>query len=115
MKKMMLSIALMLVALGAMAEKKTVTLYIHDMECKNCQAKVENTLAFEKGVRSLDFDLEKRQVTITYNDEKTSVEKLQQALLKYNKYGSQVVVECETPCKEQSACCQKKAKKECCK
>ncbi len=109
MKKMILSIAMVLMALTAAAEKKTVTLYIHDMECKNCMAKVENTLAFEKGVRALDFDLAKRQVTITYNDKKTTVEKLQQALMKYNKYASQVVVgECETPCQKKASCCQKK-------
>ena len=108
MRKMILSIAMVLMALTAAAEKKTVTLYIHDMECKNCMAKVENTLAFEKGVRSLDFDLAKRQVTVTYNDEKTTVEKLQQALIKYNKYASQVVTECHKSCLEKTSCCQKK-------
>lgn len=109
MKKMILSIAMVLMALTAAAEKQTVTLYVHDMECNNCMAKVEKTLAFEKGVQNLDFDLAKRQVTVTYNDKKTTVEKLQQALMKYNKYASQVVVgECEMPCQKKASCCQKK-------
>lgn len=109
MRKMILSIAMVLMALTAAAEKQTVTLYVHDMECNSCKAKVEKTLAFERGVQDLEFNLEKRQVTITYNDEKTTVEKLQQALMKYNKYASQVVSgECETPCQKKASCCQKK-------
>ena len=108
MRKMILSIAMVLMALTAAAEKQTVTLYVHDMECNSCKAKVEKTLAFERGVQDLEFNLEKRQVTITYNDEKTTVEKLQQALMKYNKYTSQVVTKCHKPCLEKSSCCQKK-------
>ena len=108
MRKMILSIAMVLMALTAAAEKQTVTLYIHDMECNGCKAKVEKTLAFERGVQDLEFNLEKRQVTIVFNDKKTTIEKLQQALMKYNKYTSQVVTECHKFCLEKTSCCQKK-------
>ena len=108
MRKMILSIAMVLMALTAAAEKQTVTLYVQDMECNSCKAKVEKTLAFERGVQDLEFNLEKRQVTIVFNDKKTTIEKLQQALIKYNKYASQVVTECHKSCLEKTSCCQKK-------
>lgn len=108
MRKMILSIAMVLMALTAAAEKQTVTLYVHDMECNSCKAKVEKTLAFERGVQDLEFNLEKRQVTIVFNDKKTTIEKLQQALMKYNKFPSQIVTECQKTCPEKISCCQKK-------
>lgn len=75
----------------AVAEKQTVSLYVPDMECNNCKSKVENVLAYEKGIRKLGFDVQKRLVTVTYEDRKTSVEKLQDALMKYLNYKSVVV------------------------
>ena len=103
MRKMILSIAMVLMALTAAAEKQTVTLYIHDMECNSCKAKVEKTLAFERGVQDLEFNLEKRQVTIVFNDKKTTIEKLQQALMKYNRYPSQVIDGCHKTCLEKES------------
>lgn len=83
-------------ALVASAEKQTTTLHIPDMECKNCQAKVEKTLAYEKGVKDLRFDLATRCVTVIYDDKKTDIAQLQAALIKYNKYESSVVSEGDT-------------------
>ncbi len=107
MKKILMSVAMTLVVLTAAAEKQTVRLYIEDMECKNCQAKVENTLGFERGVKKLEVELDKRQVLVTFDDKKTSVEKLQAALMKYNKYPSQVITECEQPSQDMAPCCKK--------
>ena len=77
------------------------------------QAKVEKTLAYEKGVKDLQFDLQKRQVTITFDNEKTSVEKLQNALVKNNKYASEVVKQgCAKSCKSEAGGCSKSCKKE---
>lgn len=92
MKKMFIMLAIVVgVTTTAVAEKQTIYLYVPDMECNNCKGKVENVLAYEKGVRKLDFDVQKRLVTITYEDKKTSTEKLQEALVKYLKYKSVVV------------------------
>ncbi|HKL95739.1 MAG TPA: cation transporter [Paludibacteraceae bacterium] len=113
MKKMMISILLMLAATTVVhAEKQTVVLAVNQMECGTCQAKVEKTLAYEKGVKGLQFDLEKRQVTITFDNEKTTVEKLQNALVKNNKYASEIVKpSCAKPCQSQSSGCAKMAEK----
>ena len=114
MKKLIMSIVLVLAAATMVnAEKQEVVLFINSMECGNCQAKVEKTLAYEKGVKDLQFDLQKRQVTITFDNEKTSVEKLQNALVKNNKYASEVVKQgCAKSCKSEAGGCSKNCKKE---
>lgn len=114
MKKLIMSIVLMLaVTTFVNAEKQEVVLFINSMECANCQAKVEKTLAYEKGVKDLQFDLQKRQVTITFDNEKTSVEKLQNALVKYNKYASEVVKPgCAKSCKSETGGCSKSCNKD---
>lgn len=91
MKKLIVSAAILLAATTTFAAKQTVRLVVGQMECANCQSKVEKTLAYETGVKDLEFNLENRVVTITYDDEKTNVQTLQKALLKNLKYKSRVL------------------------
>lgn len=91
MKKLIVSAAMLLAATATFATKQTVTLVVGQMECTNCQAKVEKTLAYERGVKDLEFNLENRVVTVTYDDEKTNVQTLQKSLLKNLKYKSRVL------------------------
>ena len=94
MKKVFLTLALVAgISVAVMAEKQTVRLYVPEMECDNCKGKVENVLAYEKGVKKLDFDVAHRTVTIVYEDKRTNVEKLQAALMKYIKYESKELKE----------------------
>ena len=96
MKKVFLTLALAAgISVAVMAEKQTVRLYVPEMECDNCKGKVENVLAYEKGVKKLDFDVAHRIVTIVYEDKRTNVEKLQAALMKYIKYESKELKEGE--------------------
>ncbi len=92
MKKVFLTLSLVAIfCIAALAEKQVAVLYVPDMECNSCKAKVENILAFEKGVRKLDYDVEKHLVTVTFEDKKTNVETLQKTLVKYLNYKSEVV------------------------
>lgn len=88
MKRLTLIVALIATVTMAFAAKQTVKLFVPDMECANCQGKVEKVLAYEKGVRGLEFNLERRIVTVTYEDKKTDVATLQQALIKHLNYKS---------------------------
>lgn len=62
-------------------EYKTVVFEAH-LHCKNCVTKVTENISFEKGVKDLKVDLEQKRITITYDDSKTSVEKLAAAIEK---------------------------------
>ena len=92
MKKLFSTLSLLAIfCVAVLAEKQVVALYVPGMECNNCKEKVNNVLAFEKGVRKLSYDVEKRTVTITFEDKKTNVETLQNSLVKYLNYKSEVL------------------------
>ncbi|MGN0196014.1 MAG: heavy-metal-associated domain-containing protein [Candidatus Cryptobacteroides sp.] len=60
-------------------ELKTVN-YRIKMHCKECVLKINENIAFEKGVKGLDVSLEKQTVKITYDPSKTDESRLKAAL-----------------------------------
>ena len=48
--------------------------------CQSCKNKIENNIAYEKGVKDVNFDLATSKVRITYNGKKTDPQKLQKAI-----------------------------------
>ena len=89
MKKSLIIImtALMAFAVSSFAgpkkkgELKEVTFNVH-LHCANCVKKVQENIAFEKGVKGLDVSLENQTVTVKYDAAKTSEETLCQAIEK---------------------------------
>ena len=62
MKQKLRLVAMCLVmAVAAMAERKTVQLRVPDMECETWKGKVEKVLAYGQRVRDLSFDIKKRE------------------------------------------------------
>ena len=53
-----------------------------NIDCPNCQKKVEAKLPFEKGVKDMKVDLEKHEVWVLYQTDKTDKEKLIAAIKK---------------------------------
>jgi copper chaperone CopZ len=87
MKKSLIIImtALMAFAVSSFAgpkkkgELKEVTFNVH-LHCANCVKKVQENIAFEKGVKDLHVCLEDQIVYIKYDSAKTSEEKLKAAV-----------------------------------
>ena len=87
MKKSLIIImtALMAFAVSSFAgpkkkgELKEVTFNVH-LHCVNCVKKVQENIAFEKGVKDLHVCLEDQIVYIKYDSAKTSEEKLKAAV-----------------------------------
>jgi copper chaperone CopZ len=52
------------------------------MHCENCQKKIEGTIGWEKGVKDLKTNLKEKTVTISYDANKTTPEKLQKSIQK---------------------------------
>jgi len=61
-------------------EKLTVTFH-SNMHCEDCVQTLTKSLAFEKGVTDLNFDLEKNLITIEYKNWKTDPGKLRKVIL----------------------------------
>jgi copper chaperone CopZ len=86
MKKLIMIIALVATTLTASAgdKKKAVKTVTFDvsMHCENCQTKIEGTIGWEKGVKDLKTNLKEKTVTISYDANKTTPEKLQKSIQK---------------------------------
>lgn len=71
---------------------RTALFKVEQLECKNCEQKVKQNIRFEKGIKSFTTDINTRTVTITYDAEKTSVERLVAGFAKFG-YTAQFVKE----------------------
>ncbi len=52
------------------------------IHCANCGKKVQENIAFEKGVKDLKVDVSGKTVTVVFNDSKTDTLKLKKAINK---------------------------------
>ena len=86
MLRILLSFFLMftvsIVSLSA-KDLRTAIFKVEQLECKNCEQKVQKNIRFEKGIKSFKTDINTRTVTITYDAEKTTVEKLTAGFAKF--------------------------------
>lgn len=60
----------------AMATVQTVTLDVPGMTCSSCPITVKKALTKVDGVQQVKTSFEKREAVVTFDDKKTSVEKL---------------------------------------
>ena len=92
MKKLILLTFAMFFAVLLQAQnvKEVVFTTEPEIECQNCVKKIKDNLRFEKGVKAINPDLNTKLVTIQYDSEKTSPEKLIKAFAKI-KYKATVV------------------------
>lgn len=77
------------------------------MVCQNCENKIKKNLRFEKGVQEITTDLDTQTVTLVYDADKTTEEKLVEAFGKI-KYTARIVEdECEhpSPCEQREERC----------
>ena len=93
-KRMMTALAVVLLSAASVLAKdfRTVVFKVEQLHCENCEKKVKDNIKFEKGVKTFSTELKDRTVTITYDAEKTNVEKLKAGFKKF-KYEAVVVKE----------------------
>jgi copper chaperone CopZ len=75
----------MFLVMGANAQKATGTSEVKiqtNGTCQACKNKIEQGLAYEKGVKDVEYDLATAVVKVTYHADKTSVEALRAAINK---------------------------------
>lgn len=79
MRPYLLSILLSLLCMAAASAKDVVRHFISPtprMHCESCEKKIRRVLQFEKGMKDIQFDLEKNTILIVFDPTKTSLEKL---------------------------------------
>ena len=85
MKKTLLFFAMLLSVIAASAKDiKTVVFTTNPiMHCANCENKIKTNLRYEKGVKSIETNVEEQRVTVSYDPSKTNAEKIQKAFTKF--------------------------------
>ncbi len=85
MKKSFVSFALMLLAVGAQAKdiKTLVVTTVPQMHCNSCETKIKGNLRFEKGVKTIETNIDEQRVTISYDADKTTPATLINAFEKF--------------------------------
>ncbi|HIO28930.1 mercury resistance system periplasmic binding protein MerP [Marinobacter salarius] len=78
-KSLITAVLFTLFSLPALGVQKTVTLSIPGMTCSACPITVKAALKRVEWVSSVQVRYEERDATVTFDDEKTSVEALTQA------------------------------------
>jgi len=79
MKKLFASLALVAVVAPVWAATQTVKLFVPGMTCAACPLTVKKALSKVDGVSKADVNFDKREAVVTFDDAKTSVQKLTKA------------------------------------
>lgn len=85
MKKSLSIIMMLLMAMTIYAKDiKTVVFTTNpQMHCEACENKIKGNLRFEKGVKKIETSVADQTVTVTYDADKTTVERLQKGFEKF--------------------------------
>jgi copper chaperone CopZ len=111
MRKNMRKIILFLMFLApimVIAGDKEVT-FKSSINCNMCKEKIEKDLVLTKGVKKVNVDVDKKEINVTYNDEKTTEAKLKKAISKIG-YDADEVVANKKAHDHLAKCCQKTEK-----
>ncbi|WP_096668661.1 mercury resistance system periplasmic binding protein MerP [Polaromonas sp. AET17H-212] len=79
MKKLFSALALAAVVAPVWAATQTVTLAIPGMTCAACPITVKQAISKVDGVQRVEVSYEKRQAVVSFDDGRTSVQKLTKA------------------------------------
>ncbi len=108
MKKTSIYLLMLFLTAGvSAADGKFETIKIKtSSQCGECKEIIEEALAFEKGVKTAELDLETKIVTVTYKKSKTSPEKIRKAISKVGYDADEVAADPKAYSKL-DACCKK--------
>lgn len=91
MKQMVIVLMASLLLLVAGKEMRVAVLTpTPQMHCASCENKIKGNMRFEKGVVKIETNIERQEVTITYDGRKTDVKAIQAGMKKIG-YDTKVV------------------------
>lgn len=111
---MLFAVALLFPAQSFAQEKKDKKKKIETVEIKSsvvcgmCEDRVKKELAFEKGVKDIEVDLENKIITVKYKTGKTDKETIKKAITKIG-YDADEMMADEKAYEKLPACCKKDA------
>lgn len=94
MKTILMLLMAAFVSATALAKDKNIRTAVFTttpvMHCHSCEQKIKNNLRFAKGVKAIETDIPRQRVTVRFDANKNTVEKLQKSFEKFG-YKAEVV------------------------
>ena len=103
---LLLWIGISLTALGQSAKKEETVSIKTSAVCGMCKDRIEQGLAFEKGIRSVTVDIKTKIASVGYNPLKTTADDIRKAISKLG-YDADTVVADPKAYAKLPACCKK--------
>lgn len=88
MKHILLLLSCLILSVGTLQAKnnyKETVVLSCELHCQGCCDKIMKNIAYEKGVKDLQFDLKHKTVTLTFDTRKTDLPTLLKAFEKLGK------------------------------
>lgn len=102
MKHIFLLLTCLILSVGTLHAKndyKETVVLSCDLHCQGCCDKIMKNIAYEKGVKDLQFDLKQKTVTLTFDKRKTDLPTLLKA---FEKLGKPATVKKQSKTNEQN-------------
>lgn len=74
--------------------------------CNDCKERIEKALAYEKGLKEFNLDLKTHKVYVVYKPQKTTLDKIREAITKVGYDADQMIADQEAY-ENLPACCKK--------
>ncbi len=88
--KLLITLFALLMGIAASNLRVVILTPTPQMHCESCETKIKSNMRFEKGVKKIETNIERQEVTITYDPKKNDVKGLQAAMKKIG-YETKVV------------------------
>lgn len=88
MKKIILTIVVAIMTTVGATAADTLTVRVKGMRCEECAHKVGNVIRKNAGIQGVDFNIERRTVTVAYDGNKTCADSIKSALAATGRYKS---------------------------
>ena len=88
--KLLITLFALLLGVGGANLRVLIVTPTPEMHCESCENKIKSNMRFEKGVKKVETNLERQEVSITYDPRKNNVEGLRSAMKKIG-YDTKVV------------------------
>jgi copper chaperone CopZ len=75
-------------------------------QCEMCKDRIESNMAFEKGIKDLNLDMETKKLFISFNTKKTDLETIKEAITKLG-YDADDFTADQKAYKKLPTCCKK--------
>ena len=87
MKHFLLTIFILTAAIAAQAREaqRDTVVYVVEIHCQGCVDKIQQNIAFERGVKDMRINKDAQEVWLVYDPAKTNDEKLRTAFAKIGK------------------------------